>query len=58
MKAAHRTRYLEVQAFLILERIAGSKEFLLSVPLQCDGQFIGKSCLGTIADGQEIALTL
>ncbi len=49
---------LEVQAFLMLERVAGSKEFLVSVLLQADGQFIGKTSLGTAAEGQEILLSL
>jgi hypothetical protein len=50
--------HMEVQAFLILERVAGSKEFLVSVLLQSDGQFIGKTSLGTVAEGQEILLSL
>ncbi len=49
---------LEVQAFLMLERVAGSKEFLVSVLLQADGQFIGKTSLGTASEGQEILLSL
>lgn len=49
---------LDVQAFLMLERVAGSNEFLVSVLLQADGQFIGKAPLGTVADGQEILLSL
>jgi hypothetical protein len=49
---------MEVQAFLILERVTGSKEFLVSVLLQADGQFIGKTSLGTVAEGQEILLSL
>jgi len=53
--ASHR---LEVQAFLILERVVGSKEFLVSVLLQADGQYIGKTSLGTAAEGQEILLSL
>jgi hypothetical protein len=53
--ASHR---LEVQAFLILERVADSKEFLVSVLLQADGQFIGKTSVGAVADGQEILLSL
>jgi len=53
--ASHR---LEVEAFLMLERVAGSKEFLVSVVLQADGQFIGKTSLGTAAEGQEILLSL
>jgi len=36
---------LEVQAFLILERVFGSKEFRVSVLLHADGQFIGKTSL-------------
>jgi hypothetical protein len=47
-----------VQAFLILERVAGSKEFLLSVLLQSNQHFIGKSSLGTVAEGQKISLSL
>jgi len=53
--ASHR---LEVQAFLILERVVGSKEFLVSVLLQVHGQYIGKTSLGTVAEGQEILLSL
>jgi hypothetical protein len=53
--ASHR---LEVQAFLILKRIAGSKEFVVSVLLQAGGQFIGKTSLGTVAEGKEILLSL
>jgi hypothetical protein len=49
---------LNVQAFLILERVADSKEFDVSVLLQADGQFIGKSSLGTVAEGQEVLLSL
>jgi hypothetical protein len=49
---------LNVQAFLILERVAGSKEFLVSVLLQANGQFIGKNSLGIIAEGQEVLLSL
>lgn len=56
--AAHRTCYLEVQAFLILERVARSKEFLLSVLLQAGGQFLGKGSLGTIAEGHQISVSL
>ena len=58
MKVGNESQRLEVQAFLILERVAGSKEFLLSVLLQADGQFIGKGSLGTIIEGQEISLSL
>jgi len=53
--ASHR---LKVHAFLILERVADSKEFLVSVLLQTDGQSIGKTSLGTVAEGQEILLSL
>jgi hypothetical protein len=53
--ASHR---LKVQAFLILERVADSKEFVVSVLLELDGQFIGKTSLGTVAEGQEILLCL
>jgi hypothetical protein len=49
---------IEVQAFLILERVPGSKEFVISVLLQAGGQFIGKTSLGTVAEGQEILLSL
>lgn len=53
--ASHR---LEVQAFLILERVAGSKEFVVSILLQADGTFVGKTSLGIVAEGQEILLSL
>lgn len=49
---------LEVQAFLMLERVAGSKDFRVSVLLRAGGQFIGKTSLGTVAEGQEILLSL
>jgi hypothetical protein len=52
------SHHLEVRAFLILERVAGSKEFVVSALLQADGQFIGKSSLGIVAEGQEILLSL
>jgi len=52
------SRYLAVQVFLILERVAGSNEFKVSVLLQANGQFIGKSSLGIVAEGQEILLSL
>ena len=50
--------HIEVQAFLILERVPGSNEFEVSVLLQADGQFIGKSSLGIVAEGKEILLSL
>ena len=49
---------LEVHAFLVLERVPGSKEFLVSVLLQADGHFIGQTSLGIVAEGQEILLSL
>ena len=58
MKVGVASPRLEVQAFLILERVVGSKEFLVSVLLQADGQYIGKTSLGTAAEGQEILLSL
>jgi hypothetical protein len=58
LKASVASHHLEVQAFLILERVTGSKEFVVSVLLQADGQFIGKSFLGIVAEGQEILLSL
>lgn len=58
MKVISQNHRLDVQAFLILERVAGSKEFLLSVLLQAGGQFIGKGSLGTITEGQQISVSL
>jgi hypothetical protein len=52
------SHHLEVQAFLILERVPGLNEFIVSVLLQAGGQFIGKTSLGTVAEGQEILLSL
>jgi len=48
----------QVHAFLILERIPGSKEFLVSVLLQADGRYVGQTSLGIVAEGQEILLSL
>jgi len=58
LKDSGASRHLEVQAFLILERVADSNEFEVSVLLQADGQFIGKSSLGIVAEGKEILLSL
>jgi len=58
LKVNDTSHRLEVQAFLMLERVAGSKEFRVSVLLQAGGQFIGKTSLGTSAEGQEILLSL
>jgi hypothetical protein len=58
LKPTGTSRRLEVQAFLILERVAGSKDFGVSVLLYADGQSIGKTSLGTVAEGQEIVLSL
>ena len=58
MKDSGASHRLEVQAFLILERVVGSKEFIVSVLLQADGQFIGKTSLGTVAEGKDISLSL
>jgi hypothetical protein len=52
------SHHLEVQAFLIIERVAGSKDFVVSVLLQAEGQFIGKAALGIVAEGQQILLSL
>jgi len=57
-KESSANHHLEVQAFLILERVAGSESFQVSVLLRADGRFIGKSSLGTVAEGQEIWLSL
>ena len=58
LKDCGASRHLEVQAFLILERVAGSKEFVVSVLLQADGKFVGKTSLGTVVEGQEVLLSL
>jgi len=58
LKDSSASHHVEVQAFLILERVAGSKEFLVSLLLQADGKFVGKSTLGTVAEGQEVFLSL
>jgi hypothetical protein len=50
--------HLKVHAFLVLESVPGSKDLLISVLLQADGQFLGKTSLGTFAEGQEILLSL
>ena len=58
MKVNGTNHRLEVQAFLILERVADSKDFEVSVLLQAGGQFVGKTSLGIVAEGQEILLSL
>ena len=58
MKLSGTYRRLVVQAFLILERVAGSKEWGVSVLLLVDGQSLGKTSLGTVTEGQEILLSL
>jgi hypothetical protein len=58
LKDSGASHHLKVQAFLILERVAGSKDFVVSILLQADRQFIGKTSLGTVAEGQEILLSL
>lgn len=58
MKDSGANRHLKVHAFLMLERAASSKEFLISVLLEAEGKFIGKTSLGTVTEGQEIVLSL
>ena len=58
MKQSGTSHGVEVQAFLIFERVAGSKDYGVSVLLQADGQSIGKTSLGTVAEGQQIVLSL
>ena len=58
MKVIGANHRLEVHAFLVLESVAGSKEFLVSVLLQADRQFIGQAPLGIVAEGQDILLSL
>jgi hypothetical protein len=58
LKVGKGSPHLEVQAFLILERVASSKEFLVSVLFEAEGKFIGKTFLGTVTEGQEILLSL
>jgi hypothetical protein len=58
LKDTAASHHLEVQAFLILERVAGSKEFVVSVLLQADGRFVGQTSLGIVVEGQEILLSL
>jgi hypothetical protein len=52
------SHHLEVQAFLMLGRVVDSKDLHISVLLQAEGQFIGKTSLGTVAEGQEILFSL
>jgi hypothetical protein len=52
------SHHLKVHAFLILERVADSKEFLVSVLLQADGRCIGQTSMGIVAEGQKILLSL
>jgi hypothetical protein len=58
LKNSDSSHRLEVRAFLILERVTGSKGFGVSVLLQAAGRSIGKTPLGSVAEGQEILLSL
>ena len=58
MKESLASHYQKVCAFLILEKVESSKEFLVSVLLRADGHFIGQTSLGIVAEGQEILLSL
>src|SRR5579859_616322 len=58
LKVGKGSQHIEVQAFLILERVTDSKHFLISVLLQSGGRFIGKTSRGTVTEGQEIWLSL
>jgi hypothetical protein len=58
LKNSGSSHRLEVRAFLILERAAGSKGFGVSVLLQAEGRSIGKTSLGSVAEGQEILPSL
>jgi len=49
---------LSVQAFLVFNRIIGREAFEVSVLLQAGGRFIGKTSLGTVAEGQEVWVSL
>jgi hypothetical protein len=56
-KESNANHRLKVQAFLILERLASPKDLLVSVLLQAEGQFFGKTSLGTVAEGREALLS-
>ena len=58
MKDSGASHHLEVQAFLILERVAGSDGFEISVLLRSDGQFIGRTSLGIVAEEEQVVLSL
>lgn len=58
MKNSGSSQRLEVRAFLILERVTDSKAFGVSVLFQAEGRAFAKTSLGTVAEGQEILLTL
>jgi len=58
LKDSAASNHIEVQAFLILERVAGSDGFDISVLLRSDGRCIGQTSLGIVAEGQEILLSL
>jgi hypothetical protein len=49
---------LSVQAFLLFNRITGRDAFEVSVLLQVGGRCIGKTSVGTVAEGQEVLLSL
>jgi len=58
LKSSGPSRHVEVQALLILDRIAGSEAFEISVLLRSDGQFIGRTSLGIVAEEEQVVLSL
>jgi len=58
LKDSGASNHIEVQAFLILERVAGSDGFEISVLLRSDGQFIGRTSLGIVAEEEQVVLSL
>ena len=58
MKDSGANHGLEVRAFLVLERVPGSKDLLVSVLLRSGEQVIGQTPMGTVAAGQNLSLSV
>lgn len=58
LRADDANHHMEVQAFLILERVPGSKDYVVSAILRANGQFIGQTSLGVVAEGQEVLFSV
>ena len=58
MKDSSANHRLEVRAFLVLERVPGSTDLIVSALLRSGSRFIGQTSLGVVAEGQKVLLSV